>query len=48
MEKKMEIVEWLAANGYHFFDETLAHFAARFDLATLEAFKAAFKAYKGI
>ena len=48
MEKKMEIVEWLAANGYHFFGETLEHFAARFDLETLEAFKAAFEAHKGI
>ena len=48
MEKKMEIVRWLADNGYHFFGERLEHFANRFDLATLEAFKTAFANYKGI
>ena len=48
MEKKMEIVRWLANNGYHFFGESLEHFAKRFDLATLEAFQTAFANQKGI
>ena len=48
MEKKMKIVKWLAENGYHFFGETLTHFALRFNLETLEAFKKCFANQKGI
>lgn len=48
MEKKMKIVKWLADNGYHFFGETLVHFALRFDLETLKAFKKCFANQKGI
>ena len=48
MEKKMEIVRWLAAHGYHFFGERLEHFAARFSLEMLECFKECFAKQKGI
>lgn len=48
MEKKMEIVEWLVAHGYHLFGERPTSFAARFSLEQLETFKECFKAQKGI
>jgi len=46
MDKKMEIVNWLAENGYCFFDESPEHFAKRFDLETLKLFKDSFSNYK--
>lgn len=48
MEKKLEIVEWLVAHGYHLFGEQPTHFAEKFSLEMLEFFKESFKTYKGI
>jgi len=48
MEKKIEIVEWLVAHGYHLFGERPSSFAARFSLEQLEIFKKCFSAQKGI
>ena len=44
-EKRIEIVKRMVQNGYCLFDETVEHFADRFDLATLLCFEESFNAH---
>ena len=46
LEKKIEIVKDMVANGYHLFGEPIESFAARVSLETLEKGKIAFLDYK--
>jgi len=46
MDKKVAIVVEMVENGYCLFDESVEHFASRFDEATLLIFLSAFKSKK--
>lgn len=45
---KMDLVHWLADNGYHFYGERLTHFANRFSKEELEMFVVGFANRKGL
>lgn len=42
LNKKIEIVKRMVENGYCLFNETIEHFAQRFDLHVLEYFEEEF------